>query len=766
MPRLGFEKLTFYSRTLYLYTKFADRCFLVPKKGQTIAIPAMGIAVILLLAGPGSFENSPIAILQFQGIEACVADENCSAGLACCENECVSPACATDSGCDDQNPGTIDVCNNEGSCESICTNLAVEPGCEIECRQDEDCDDGIEETVDICNEDGSCDSYCTNILQQEPVIEVPTPLEPKQVQPNFSIKGLSNEKIGYGLKVIDNKGLVVGSKKPEAEEQAVPGGTYTVELDIGAEQVKKITLKKAVIDNNGNVLELQLLSSTKTGKGIEVKKPFLFNPLSEFETGEMQLSPPAGTNAVLKCRDWDSTTEICNEEWQAIKTFTGSGPITINISPEDPVFGFAEITIINVQSYPSVGGEWEARFTTVGKADLTIKAVDGTTWSNENEDKQLKFLEVKCSETVLPYKWIDDSVVVQGYECDETGSETSKVLMAGKHTLEFGFGEDIEYAYNQTDVNLSPLGAANTDGDAGVLALIDTDDTSYSDDSANSADNWTRAQTFDVSGLSGTINSITAYVLHYEVNEGLSPTMDIKCCPSGTLDCTNLESYTDIGDAAVSASMAQDSAAVLSNCADTWAEIGEMWLSLQYTDNGGKPSNIHVDYIWLTINYEEVLADLTFAMFYPASGCTQGKGSWPENASGTCDKCFFENTGLYDENQVACQGQIDEAGGPSFFFFDNQSSTSNDLDWEIDLNAALPSTLKLKMSQANDGWQAICTAGAAPSSGCVDVNNDSKALIGNSIAVATDLNAWAWADFIGVSAGSVDRNTTHYSSES
>ncbi len=159
-------------------------------------------------------------------------------------------------------------------------------------------------------------------------------------------------------------------------------------------------------------------------------------------------------------------------------------------------------------------------------------------------------------------------------------------------------------------------------------------------------------------------------------------------------------------------------------------------------------------------------ADLTFAMFYPASGCSEGEGSWPGNSSGTCDKCFFENSGLVDENQVACQGQVDEAGGPSFFFFDNQSSSSTNLDWEIDLNAALPSTLKLKMSQANDGWQAICTAGAAPSSGCVDVNNDSRALIGNSIAVATDLNAWTWADFIGVSAGSVDRNTTHYSSES
>jgi hypothetical protein len=43
----------------------------------------------------------------------------------------------------------------------------------------------------------------------------------------------------------------------------------------------------------------------------------------------------------------------------------------------------ADITVINVQSYPTVGGNWDVRFSTTGKANLTITAVNGTTWTNQ-----------------------------------------------------------------------------------------------------------------------------------------------------------------------------------------------------------------------------------------------------------------------------------------------------------------------------------------------------------------------------------------------
>jgi hypothetical protein len=43
----------------------------------------------------------------------------------------------------------------------------------------------------------------------------------------------------------------------------------------------------------------------------------------------------------------------------------------------------SSITILNPPSYPSVGGNWTVRFNTTGKANLTITAVNGTTWTNQ-----------------------------------------------------------------------------------------------------------------------------------------------------------------------------------------------------------------------------------------------------------------------------------------------------------------------------------------------------------------------------------------------
>ncbi|MCZ6582218.1 MAG: hypothetical protein O6761_03490, partial [Thaumarchaeota archaeon] len=177
----------------------------------------------------------------------------------------------------------------------------------------------------------------------------------------------------------------------------------------------------------------------------------------------------------------------------------------------------AEITVINVQSYPIVGGTWEVQFDTVGQADLIISVISGTTWDNVDQeivgeaeleelkkslaeniesyeelrettktidlisltkliikqmeeiqelellvsensnfvalgDKDLTFLELRCGEQVIPYQWIDNSVVVENYTCNEEATEVSKVLTAGKHSLEFRFGNDIGYAFNNADV--------------------------------------------------------------------------------------------------------------------------------------------------------------------------------------------------------------------------------------------------------------------------------------------------------------------------
>ncbi|MCJ7698612.1 MAG: hypothetical protein MUO73_09830, partial [Thermoplasmata archaeon] len=112
--------------------------------------------------------------------------------------------------------------------------------------------------------------------------------------------------------------------------------------------------------------------------------------------------------------------------------------------------GSGDITIINVQSFPLVGGKWTVWFSTVGRADLTITAINGTSWSNtENcSGYDLQFLSVQRGNQTLNYEWVGGSVIIENYSSNETGFEISKVLDAGEHSLMFQFGNDVAFAYN------------------------------------------------------------------------------------------------------------------------------------------------------------------------------------------------------------------------------------------------------------------------------------------------------------------------------
>ncbi|MDO8427968.1 MAG: hypothetical protein Q7S92_02030 [Candidatus Diapherotrites archaeon] len=148
-------------------------------------------------------------------------------------------------------------------------------------------------------------------------------------------------------------------------------------------------------------------------------------------------------------------------------------------------------------------------------------------------------------------------------------------------------------------------------------------------------------------------------------------------------------------------------------------------------------------------------ADLTFALAYPASGCTNGKGR-TSAGNGACEKVYFETTDLSgnaDENQV-----IPEGGNP-FFVYDNQSTSSSDINFTLDLNAALPSSLWLKTSTISSGYAGSCTSN--PDNNCVSITtvaqNIGKAIFSTG---SQDLNVWLWADFFQSSVQTQDRNAT------
>jgi len=106
-----------------------------------------------------------------------------------------------------------------------------------------------------------------------------------------------------------------------------------------------------------------------------------------------------------------------------------------------------EINVLNVQSYPTVGGEWTVRFNTIGTANLTIRAVDGTTYGDSAPD-DLKFLELKCGDDVVNASFDGSKVFVPDYECNETAYHTVRVLTEGVHTQLFSFGDAYAYAKN------------------------------------------------------------------------------------------------------------------------------------------------------------------------------------------------------------------------------------------------------------------------------------------------------------------------------
>ncbi|MFH1073201.1 MAG: integrin alpha, partial [Nanoarchaeota archaeon] len=106
-----------------------------------------------------------------------------------------------------------------------------------------------------------------------------------------------------------------------------------------------------------------------------------------------------------------------------------------------------DIVILNVQSYPQVGGTWTVRFETIGEANLTITASNGTTYNMTPND--LTPLELTCNGTILDYAWLNASAVsYPHYSCTGTGSWTVQVNTQGSHHQEFTFGGVQAWAHN------------------------------------------------------------------------------------------------------------------------------------------------------------------------------------------------------------------------------------------------------------------------------------------------------------------------------
>ncbi|MCU0851476.1 MAG: hypothetical protein MUC80_09460 [Candidatus Thermoplasmatota archaeon] len=92
-------------------------------------------------------------------------------------------------------------------------------------------------------------------------------------------------------------------------------------------------------------------------------------------------------------------------------------PMVALMNKNDPPCG---ITILNSHSYPIIGANWTVLFTTIGCADLTITAVNGTSWGRADPDADLRFLLCNDGNITQECFWVNDSVFIPDFFSNQT----------------------------------------------------------------------------------------------------------------------------------------------------------------------------------------------------------------------------------------------------------------------------------------------------------------------------------------------------------
>ncbi|MBR9692527.1 hypothetical protein GOV07_01205, partial [Candidatus Woesearchaeota archaeon] len=256
------------------------------------------------------------------------------------------------------------------------------------------------------------------------------------------------------LKLADRKGRSAQSRikvykgmhqifDSDVDDELAPG-VYNLELERPLKNIERIRLRGFNASTN-NTLLLEEVKPRVRGK--PALDGFAIDPTkTTFEDGTV--TKRATGDELWKCAEWNFTTASCEGDWIRLRSLVPGELYTIDINSTDPAFVETSINVLNVQSYPMVGGTWRVEFTTLGIANLSIRAINGTTWNDILETEDLKLLSLKCGNENIPYTWQNSILFVEDYSCNATAIETSLVLTEGVHNLEFTFGNDTAYANN------------------------------------------------------------------------------------------------------------------------------------------------------------------------------------------------------------------------------------------------------------------------------------------------------------------------------
>jgi len=262
------------------------------------------------------------------------------------------------------------------------------------------------------------------------------------------VKNKEGENIGdHRISINDiDYDLTISNKKISRKDFSITGAIVSMvskpESKVEIEKIRNVEDIEAVIDETDDE---------------EITTDIIAINASDLEFGnaEVVLAKHGEVNSIMRCEEFDFENSECDNWEQTNIQFKDEGDvIKFNVTGFS-AYGGSEITILNVHSYPPLYGNWTVYFNTLGTADLKIRAVNGTTWTNiydVGSGYDLKFLGIKCGDVSLDYEWVNNEVIVRDYYCDETGSETQKELTTGEHYLEFEFGDDIAYAENTVGV--------------------------------------------------------------------------------------------------------------------------------------------------------------------------------------------------------------------------------------------------------------------------------------------------------------------------
>ncbi|MEW6749177.1 MAG: right-handed parallel beta-helix repeat-containing protein, partial [Candidatus Micrarchaeota archaeon] len=292
-----------------------------------------------------------------------------------------------------------------------------------------------------------------------PVPEIPEPdaqmpaLPPQaaaHIPDKAAIHAAISENITLDLQIIGHDGNPAGTAYKMGESERHGGRSYGVVI-----LPEQMSISYVVIDDLDEMSAYAGLISIDdvpedipAPDGIQWSEVYAIDP-STVSFSKGSLTAVASGNALFKCKDWDLGARVCNGTWKLVRKDLASGQeYSIPIGPEDPAFGEANVTLIDIVQSSSVGGNWTVLFETTGTADLTVRPMEGTRFAQSGSEADLEFTELRCGETVFYPVWdeAEASFIYEGYHCKENGSLTSAVLRGKSHTISLGFGNDTENA--------------------------------------------------------------------------------------------------------------------------------------------------------------------------------------------------------------------------------------------------------------------------------------------------------------------------------